>query len=122
MSYKFNPFSGTLDIVSAGAITALTGDVSATGPGSAAATVNFVGGKTAADIASATAKVDSATSSNSASTIVFRDASGNFAANDITANLIGNISGTAVNITATSNNTLTTLYALSLPYSQITGA
>jgi hypothetical protein len=34
----------------------------------------------------------------------------------------GNITGTAANITATSNGTLTTLSALSLPYSQITGA
>ncbi len=34
----------------------------------------------------------------------------------------GSITGTASNITATSNSTLTTLSALSLPYSQITGA
>ena len=33
-----------------------------------------------------------------------------------------NTSGTATNITATSNSTLTTLSALSLPYSQLTGA
>lgn len=57
-----------------------------------------------------------ATSSNTASTIVARDASGNFAAGTIT----GNVSGTAGNITATTNNTLTTLSALSLPVSQIT--
>lgn len=57
-----------------------------------------------------------ATSSNTANTIVARDASGNFAAGTIT----GNVSGTAGNITATTNNTLTTLSALSLPVSQIT--
>lgn len=34
----------------------------------------------------------------------------------------GSITGTATNITATSNSTLVTLSALSLPYSQITGA
>ncbi len=34
----------------------------------------------------------------------------------------GSITGTATNITATTNSTLTTLSALSLPYSQVTGA
>jgi hypothetical protein len=61
-----------------------------------------------------------ATSSNTVSTIVARDASGNFAAGTITGNVTGNVSGTAGNITATTNNTLTTLSALSLPVSQIT--
>ena len=37
-------------------------------------------------------------------------------------NNAANTSGTAANITATSNSTLTTLSALSLPYSQLTGA
>jgi hypothetical protein len=72
------------------AITALTGDVSAAGPGSVPATVNSVGGKTASDIASAVTTVDAATSSNIASTLVERDASGNFSANIITASLNGN--------------------------------
>jgi hypothetical protein len=54
---------------------------------------------------------------NTASTIVARDASNNFSAGTITAALTGN----ATNITATSNSTLTTLSALSLPYSQLTG-
>lgn len=58
---------------------------------------------------------------NSASAIVQRDASGNFSAGTITANLTGNISGTASNITATTNSTLTTLPSLSLPGSQVTG-
>ncbi len=39
-------------------ITALTGDVSASGPGSAAATVNSVGGQSAANVATATALVN----------------------------------------------------------------
>lgn len=60
-------------------------------------------------------------STNTANAIVQRDASGNFAAGTITANLTGNVSGTASNITATSNSTLTTLSALSLPGSQVTG-
>ena len=58
-----------------------------------------------------------ATNLNTASTIVARDSSGNFVAGTITATLSGN----ATNITATSNSTLTTLSALSLPYSQLTG-
>jgi hypothetical protein len=78
---------------SGSAITALTGDVSATGPGSAAAVVNAVGGKTATDIASAVTLVDAATSTNTASTLVERDASGNFAANIISASLTGNVTG-----------------------------
>jgi hypothetical protein len=60
------------------AITSLTGDISAVGPGAAAATVNSVGGKTSSDIASAVTTVDSATSVNTASTLVERDASGNY--------------------------------------------
>lgn len=58
-----------------------------------------------------------ATSLNLADRIVSRDGAGNFAAGTITANLLG----TATNITATSNSTLTTLPALSLPGSQVTG-
>jgi trimeric autotransporter adhesin len=72
------------------AITALTSDVSATGPGSAAATVNFVGGKSAASVAQSVTDTQAATSANTASTIVKRDASGNFSANVITASLSGN--------------------------------
>lgn len=77
-------------VAAVGAITSLTGDVSATGPGAAAATVNSVGGKTAAAIATSVNDTLAATASNTASTIVKRDASGNFAANLITANLSGN--------------------------------
>ena len=42
-----------------------------------------------------------ATNLNTASTIVARDASGNFSAGTITANLTGNASGTAANVTGT---------------------
>lgn len=51
------------------------------------------------------------------SSLVQRDASNNFSAGTITATLSGN----ATNITATSNSTLTTLSALSLPGSQVSG-
>jgi hypothetical protein len=45
-----------------------------------------------------------ASSSNGASTIVARDASGNFAAGTITANLTGNASGSAATFTSTTQN------------------
>lgn len=84
-------------------ITALTGDVTASGPGSVAATVALVGGAAAADVASATTLANAATSSNTVSAIVRRDGSGNFSAGTITAaltgNVTGNVSGSAASIT-----------------------
>lgn len=61
---------------SAGGITALTGDVTASGSGSVAATIALVGGQTAADVAAATVLANAATSANSTNTIVKRDGSG----------------------------------------------
>jgi hypothetical protein len=76
----------------------LTGDVT----GSQGSTVvTSVGGQLATDIASATTAANAATNNNNVSTIVKRDASGNFSAGTITANLIGNAA------TATSANTAT---------------
>lgn len=63
-------------IGTASGITSLTGDVSATGPGAATATVNFVGGKSAADIAQSVTDTQNATSANTFNEIVRRDASG----------------------------------------------
>ncbi len=81
------------------AITALNTDVTANGPGAAPATVNSVGGSTAAHIHSAELLANAATSANTASTIVKRDASGNFTAGTITASLTGNASGSAASFT-----------------------
>jgi hypothetical protein len=78
-------------------VTALTGDVTATGPGSVAATVAQVGGVTAANVATGANLANAATNVNTASTIVKRDASGNFTAGTITATL----NGTATNVTGT---------------------
>lgn len=78
-------------------LTALTGDVTASGPGSAASTVVEVGGVTAANVAAGSNLANAATNANTASTIVKRDASGNFSAGTITATLTGtatNVSGT----------------------------
>jgi len=74
-------------------ITLLTGDVNAAGPGSVAATVNTVGGVTAANVATGANLANAGASANTASTLVRRDASGNFTASAVTANLIGNVTG-----------------------------
>lgn len=58
-------------------LTDLTGDVTATGPGSAAATVVNVGGKTAAQVSTSVDDTTNATSAATASRIMKRDASGN---------------------------------------------
>jgi len=98
-------------------ITALTGDVSASGSGSVSATVNQVGGSDAADVHSAEVAANAATSANTANTIVKRDASGNFSAGTITATLNGasslnvlkagdTMSGPLKMHTATTNDTL----------------
>lgn len=75
-----------------GPITNLTNDVSADGPGSVPATVNSVGGSTAAAIHAAVLLAAAATAANTASAIVKRDGSGNFAAGVITATLNGSAS------------------------------
>lgn len=80
-------------------ITALTGGVSASGPGIVSATVNSVGGSTASSVNAATVLANAATNINTGSTIVLRDGSGNFLAGTITANLNGATSGGAVTVT-----------------------
>lgn len=73
---------------------ALNGDVSGT---LGNATVNSIGGLTAAQIAQGLGTVSTATDLNQASTLVARDSSGNFAANVITATqFIGNLNGSAI--------------------------
>lgn len=85
----------TVNSPSGGGISALTGDVSASGAGSVAATVNSVAGSNAADIHSAEVAANAATSANAVSTIVKRDATGGFSAGTITANLTGFVTGAA---------------------------
>jgi hypothetical protein len=83
------------------AITGLTGDVAATGPGSASAAVNSVGGKTAADIASAVQLANGATTANDPNTLVKRDGSGNFSATSVTGTVLVANGGTgATSLTA----------------------
>lgn len=95
----FEKVQGQINNTDISAITALTGDVSASGPGSAAATVNSVGGKSASAVATAVTTVAAATNLDTPSTLVERDSSGNFSAGTITANLTGNASGSAGSFT-----------------------
>lgn len=68
----------------------LAGDLAGTG---AVPTVATVGTSTAANVHSAELAANAATAVNTASTIVKRDGSGNFAAGTITAALAGNVTG-----------------------------
>ena len=88
---------------SAGSFTgSLAGDVTGT---QGATVVANVGGVTAVNVAAGAGLANAATSVNTGSTIVKRDASGNFAAGTVTGNLTGNVtgnvSGTAANVTGT---------------------
>ena len=76
----------------------LLGDVTGN---QSATVVSFVGGQSAANVASATVAANAATSVNTPNTIVKRDASGNFSAGTITANL----SGAATSAVTTTNFT-----------------
>jgi hypothetical protein len=82
----------------------LVGNVTGT---QGATVVATVGGQSAANVASGVVAANAATDTNTASTIVKRDASGNFAAGTITASLTGNVTG---NLTgnATTATTATT--------------
>ena len=114
-------------------IVQLSGDLGGT---ASSPTVNTVGGVSSSTIAnfdtrittvsnsitsntssitSLNTSVNAATNTNTANTIVKRDASGNFSAGTITAALSGNATtaSTAGNITATSNSTLVTISTLS---------
>lgn len=97
---------------SASAITALTNDVTATGPGSVAATVAFVGGETAADVATSVQDTQAATDLSTVSTIVKRDASGETSLDGL--NLDGSVSG-AINIKAADT---TAGYTIKMPAAQ----
>ena len=77
----------------------LTGDVTGSGTGSFAATVNYVGGSTASNVHSAELLANAATSLNTPNEIVKRNSSGDFSAGTITANISGNVSGSSASFT-----------------------
>ena len=68
-------------------------------------TVANVGGAAAANVAAGAALANAAASTNTASTLVKRDATGSFAAGTITANLVGNITGNAATASSTASFT-----------------
>ncbi len=78
---KFQSSGGPVTLTTgSAAISALTGDVTASGNGSVAATVAFVGGSTAANVNAATVLSNASTDANTASAIVRRDGTGGFSA------------------------------------------
>ncbi|HEX2977561.1 MAG TPA: hypothetical protein VHO47_00350 [Candidatus Babeliales bacterium] len=85
-----NVIGNAATATSAASATNFTGALSGNVTGTQAATVvAFVGGQTASAIAAGAVAANSATNSNTANTIVKRDASGNFNAGTINANLTG---------------------------------
>ena len=102
----------------------LVGDVTGT---QGATVVSTVGTSSAANVHAAELLANAATNANTASAIVRRDASGNFSAGTITANLTGNASGTAANVTgvvavANGGTGLSTLTAGYIPFGNGTSA
>ena len=76
--------------ISAKGIVQLAGDLAGT---ASLPTVNSVGGVSSSTIGTINTTVTAATNNNTVNTIVKRDASGNFSAGTITANLTGNVTG-----------------------------
>jgi hypothetical protein len=104
----------TLGVAGSG-ISALTGDVTATGPGSATATVASVGGVTAANVALGANAASAATNANTFSTIVKRDGAGNFSAGAVNVGSTVYRDGTSNTATLQAPSTVTTSYVLKLP-------
>ncbi len=91
---------------SAKGILKLTNDLGGTAE---SPTVNSVGGVSASTITTINSKVASATPTNTVSTLVQRDASGNFNAGTITASLTGNVTGNVTGNLAGNASTTTQL-------------
>ncbi|AFY02188.1 tail fiber domain-containing protein [Bdellovibrio bacteriovorus] len=116
--YQYNSGAWVAIASSAGAggtIAALTGDVTASGNGTVSATVNSVGGSTAANVNSATVAANAATNLNTASAIVKRDGSGNFAAGAASLGSVVLRDTGANTVTLQAPNTVTTSYVLRFP-------
>ncbi len=108
---SYNSTTGALSIST---LSSLTGDVTASGTGAVSSVVNSVGGSTASNLHAAEVLANASTNTNTASTIVKRDGSGNFAANNI------NLSSVVLKDSSTNSLTLqspTTYssYALTFP-------
>ncbi len=79
----------------------LSGDVTGT---QTASVVSLVGGQTATNVAAGTVQSLAATASNTPSTIIMRDASGNFTASTITAAITGNVTGNLIGNASTATS------------------
>jgi trimeric autotransporter adhesin len=116
--------NGQQGAITINAINQLTSDVTtsaASGSQSLSATVASVGGSTAALVHSAELLANAATNLNTVSTIVKRDASGNFSAGTITAALSGNAT-TATSFTGSLSGDVTgTQGATSISAATVTG-
>ena len=88
----FQKVQGQINSTDLTAITSITGDVSASGPGAASATVNSVGGSSAANIHSAELATNAASSTDTSGNTIVKRQSGNFSAGTITASLTGHAS------------------------------
>jgi hypothetical protein len=77
----------------------LGGDLAGLGTSANSPRISSIGGSTATLINAAEIAANAATDSNTVNKIVKRDGTGNFSANTITANLAGNVSGNANNVT-----------------------
>jgi hypothetical protein len=71
--------------------------------------VSLVGGQSAATVAAATVTVNAATSTDTGSTLVLRDAGGNFSASIITSNLTGNVTGNLTGLATNATNAVTSI-------------
>jgi hypothetical protein len=99
-------------------LTALTSDVSASGPGSASATVNSIGGSTAANVHAAELAANAATSTATASTIAKRNISG-----QIPYDSLGSLPVTQIwNVDGTRTDTYTADGSIARPYKTIMAA
>lgn len=112
---KFQTNGGPVTLTTGGAaISALTGDVSASGNGSVVATVNSVGGSTAANVHAATVLANDSTELETASTIVRRNANGSFAANFVLMNAT-RLKDSGVNYVSLRAPAAVTNYAITFP-------
>src|ERR1700693_6105995 len=121
MAFKWNPITGMLDLVGSGG----GGTVTSIGVADTSTTPIFT---VSGSPVTSSGTIDLTLKNESANTVFAGPASGPAAEPTFRAlvpsdvpTLNQNTTGTAANITAPSNSTLTTLSALSLPGSQVTG-
>ncbi|CAN5580803.1 hypothetical protein BH10BDE1_BH10BDE1_33990 [soil metagenome] len=112
---KYQTSGGPITLTTgAGAISALTGDVTAAGTGSVTATVATVGGSTAANVGAATVLANASTDTSTNSAIVRRDAAAGFAAGQIT-NTSTRFKDAATNYVTLKAANAVTSYSITLP-------